>query len=143
MASNDMDVGIEGYLYEPEKADYPNINQSGSDSELSSDTDGETVHNFRDGRTKMSAETWCQCGQCVKQKTDDECYCCKEHELITEKMDGIECFTNKTDIDQYVAHRPSLEMAFIDAMIKKHVHGPAPEQLTNKLVRGGGSLPHC
>ena len=73
MASNDMDVGIEGYLFEPEKADYPNINQSGSDSELSSDTEGESVHNFRDGRAKMSAKTWCQCGQCVKQKTDDKC----------------------------------------------------------------------
>jgi len=25
-------IGIEGYLYEPEKADYPNVNQSGGDS---------------------------------------------------------------------------------------------------------------
>jgi len=29
--SNHMDVGIEGYLYEPEKADFPNINQSDSE----------------------------------------------------------------------------------------------------------------
>jgi len=46
MASNDMDVGIEGYLCEPEKQDYPNINQSGTDSELNSDTNGVTLHNF-------------------------------------------------------------------------------------------------
>ena len=54
MASNDIDVGIEKYLYEPEKADYPNTNQSGCDSKLSLDTDGQTVHNFGAGLAKMS-----------------------------------------------------------------------------------------
>ena len=44
-----MDIGIEGYLYEPEKADYLNINQSASDRELTSES--ETVHNFRDQET--------------------------------------------------------------------------------------------
>jgi len=39
-----MDVGIEGYLYEPEKSDYLNMNQIVSDSNLSSDTEGEIVH---------------------------------------------------------------------------------------------------
>jgi len=43
-----MDVTTERYLYEPEKADYPNINQNGSNSELSSDIEDETVHNFCD-----------------------------------------------------------------------------------------------
>ena len=38
MASNDTDVGIGGgrgggVLYEPQKTDYPNISQSGSDGE--------------------------------------------------------------------------------------------------------------
>ena len=36
---NDMGVEIDRYLYESENADYPNINRSGSDSELSSDFD--------------------------------------------------------------------------------------------------------
>jgi len=43
-----MDVRIEGYFHEPEKPDYPNINQSGGDSKLSSDTKGETAYNFHD-----------------------------------------------------------------------------------------------
>ena len=51
MASNDIDVGIEGYLYEPEKADYLNINRSGNDSKLSLDTEGETINPFCDQET--------------------------------------------------------------------------------------------
>jgi len=46
-----MDVGFERYLYEPEKADYQNIHQSGSAGDLSLDTESETVHNFRDQET--------------------------------------------------------------------------------------------
>jgi len=46
MAWNDTDMGIDGYIeYELEKSDYPNINRSANDSELSLDTEGETVHN--------------------------------------------------------------------------------------------------
>jgi len=42
-----MHVGIEGYLYEAEKADYPNINRSGSDSKVGS----VTIHNVRSQET--------------------------------------------------------------------------------------------
>ena len=41
-----MDVGIEGCLYELEKADYPNINQNGSDSELSLDSEVKLFRTF-------------------------------------------------------------------------------------------------
>ena len=50
MASNDMD---EGHFHETERADYPNISQSGSNSKLSSDIEGKSVHNFHDEQTCM------------------------------------------------------------------------------------------
>ena len=43
-----------------------------------------------------------------------------------------EWFRNKNDINHYAAHRQSLEMAFIDAMIVKHVRGPTTERFTNR-----------
>jgi len=51
---------------------------------------------------------------------------------VVKKMDNNECFTYKNEIDQYVINHPSPEMAFIEAIIKKHVSGPVPEQLTNR-----------
>ena len=91
---------------------------------------------------------WCKCGHCLQQKTNNECFCCKEHELITGKFDGLDCITAKSGLDQYVVHRPSLEMAFIDAMIKKHARETVPQQLTNRYVlwhmrRGGNSECHA
>ena len=134
MEDVDGDYGVEGYLYEPERADFPNIQNNQTDDDSSSDSEGESLGIFRDGRTKMEPSTWCKCGHCVRQKTNNECFCCTEHELITGKLDGIGCITAKTGLDQYVVHRPSLEMAFIDAMIKKHVRETAPQQLTNRYV---------
>jgi len=49
MTSDDADLGIEGYLYESEKADYLNINQRCNDSELSLVTDDQPVRNSLDG----------------------------------------------------------------------------------------------
>ncbi len=139
MASNDNDLACEGYIFEPEKADYQYLVQHSSDSDTSDDMNAELGSNTREGRTKMSVGAWCRCGHCTRQKTDDECYCCKEHELLSGRMDGLQCFTAKSDLQDYVAHRPSLEMAFIDAMIKKHVRGPAPDQLSNRQVYVGGA----
>ena len=34
-----------------------------------------------------------------KQKTDHGHYCCKEHELLTDKKDRLEGFTNKHDLE--------------------------------------------
>ena len=48
MASNDTDN-----IYEAEKADYPNINRSDGDNDRDK---------FHDGREKLLAEKWCQCG---------------------------------------------------------------------------------
>ena len=76
------------------------------------------------------------------RKPTNECFCCEEHELITGKLDELDCITTKSGLDQYVVHRPSLEMAFIDAMIKKHLRKTVPQQLTNTCTvarrRGGG-----
>ncbi len=121
-------MGTEGYLYEPEKIDFPNIEQDSDDcSDSSTDSEGESLSKCREGRSKMAIAKWCECGRCVKQKTDDECFCCTEHKLIVDKMDNIECICEKEGISEYIAHRPSLEMAFIDELIKKNLRGPVLE----------------
>ena len=136
MEDIDGDNGVEGYLYEPERADFPNIQNNLTDDDSSSDNEGECLGIFRDWRTKMEPSTWCKCGHCLWQKTNNECFCCKEHELITGKLDGLDCITTKSGLDQYVVHRPSLEMAFIDAMIKKHLRKTVPQLTSRPAPRG-------
>ena len=58
MASDDMDMGIEWYLYEPDKEDYLNIVQEKSDDDSNSDNEGETFGNYCEGRSMMAASTW-------------------------------------------------------------------------------------
>jgi len=43
--------------------------------------------------------------------------------------------SNKIDLEQYVACCPSLEVAFIDAMMKKYVCSLSPEKPANRLGR--------
>lgn len=61
-----MDVEIEGYLYKPEKADYLNINQSGSDGEFNLDTECEIVHNPHDERVKQKTNAIVVKNCCLK-----------------------------------------------------------------------------
>lgn len=49
---------------------------------------------------------WCQCHESVKQKLGRECYCYKEHKLLTNKIDNLEYFKYKNGFGQYVAHSP-------------------------------------
>lgn len=126
--------GAQGYLYEPDRSAYQGYL---SEEDLgSSDSEGENpILLSTEGRSKMLASVWCKCGKCTVQKTDIECYCCKEHELLSDRMEGLTCFTLKDRLEEYIVHKPALEMAFIDAMIKNFVRGPAPEgELSNKQV---------
>ena len=60
MEDSDRDSGVEGYLYEPERADFPNIQNNLTDDD-SSDSEGECFGIFCDGRTKMQrmSRAWC------------------------------------------------------------------------------------
>ncbi len=94
------EYGVNGYLYEPERSKYQDL-LSSSSSSSSSDSEGDNLALLSlEGRAKQQASTWCKCGHCTVQKTDAECYCCKEHELLIDRMDGQTCFT-MTD-NQYV-----------------------------------------
>ncbi len=55
MASEDIEMGTEGYLYEPEKIDFPNIRQDTHNcSDSSTDSEGESLSIFREGRSRWS-----------------------------------------------------------------------------------------
>ena len=87
------------------------------------------------------SRTGCKCGHCLRQKTNNECfYYKKKHKLITGKLDGLDCITTKSGLDQYVVHRPSLEMAFIDVKIKKHLRKTVPQLTNSPAPRGGGGV---
>ena len=60
--SDDTDEGMK-YIYELERAGYPNTNQS--DSEFTLDVWGETKD-----EQKCPTDSWCQCGEFVKHKKD-------------------------------------------------------------------------
>lgn len=123
----DNDEGIQGYLYEPQRLDFPHLCQDSGDSSDSSESEHENFAiNWREGRAKMLSAVWCRCQKCVVQKTDAECYCCKEHELLIDRLKTLICATDIAHLEEYVAHKPSLEMAYIDGMIKRYLKGPAP-----------------
>ncbi len=130
------EMGQHGYMFEPEKNDSESENSDSctdtSDEEMNEKNTVEA--NWREGRSKMAVSVWCRCGHCRSRKSDEECFCCKEHELALDIMDStqIQCLTEKNDLESYVAHRPSLEMLFVDCLIRRFVRGPAPEQLSNR-----------
>ncbi len=83
----------------------------------------------------MARAEWCYCGNCVVQKTDDECFCCQEHELLKENLSDKQCVTQLENLESYVCHKPSLEMAFIVAYNQKYpklLKGSAPEELSTR-----------
>lgn len=133
MADMSDEEGAQGYLYEPQRSDYPDLCLNSRDFSDSSDSENDNFSiNWRHGRAKMASSDWCKCGKCVVQKTDDECYCCKEHELLIEQSYTLKCATDIDNLEEYVAHKPSLEMAYIHGMIKRCLKGPAPQELSNR-----------
>ncbi|MGH0136531.1 UNVERIFIED_CONTAM: hypothetical protein FKN15_035862, partial [Acipenser sinensis] len=47
-------------------------------------------------------------------------------DLGTRKMLSLKCIPDKAELDTYIVHKPTLEMAYIDTMIKRQVKGSAP-----------------
>jgi hypothetical protein len=120
MSEKETQYEIEGYLFEPDKSNYPHL--VGEDSDTSSSEEADSVVVAWQGRARPPASAWCHCGQCVRQKTDEESFSCKEHELLVDKICAkhLQCFTDLPKLAEYVAHRPSLEMMFVDSMTNKH-----------------------
>ena len=128
------ELGLQGYQFEPERDNLSGDSGEESESNISSsDEEIEAAMNWRDGRSKAGTTIWCKCGNCVTQKTDPECYCCTEHELLVDQVTELgTCITNKPSLDDYVTHKPMLEMMYIDGMIRRLLTGPAPTELTNR-----------
>jgi hypothetical protein len=129
MASDsDLEVGSKPYMHEPQW-------EEGQESDTSSDTDSDSTNEASnvvkfEGRCKTDPAHWCRCGKCTRQNTDGECYCCMEHELLLERIHQreIKCFTEYPRLEEYVAHKPSLEMAYIQGMMRGSLRGPAPDE---------------
>ena len=120
-------------MHEPQRRYSDGSPDSSSDTDSSSD---EMQVVLFEGRCKMEPSKWCKCGKCVTQKTDPECYCCMEHELLLDRLTDreLQCFTDMAKVRDYVAHKPSLETAYIQGMMRGSLRGPAPAEgeFTNK-----------
>ena len=84
----------------------------------------------------MSVSVWCKCGSCTKHRADMQrmVLLLRAYVLLIDmiKASNLTCFTQAARLEEYVLHKPALQMAFIDAMVKKYVKGPAPEVLANQ-----------
>lgn len=58
---------------------------------------------------------WCRCRNCVigLTFTIDECLCCKECNIITEKLIGLKCITEHEDFENLILNESVLELAYI------------------------------
>ena len=81
----------------------------------------------------MMSVVRCKCGRCLVPKSDAEYFCCKDHELLADRSKTFICATDFfSNLEAYVSHKPSLEMVYIDGMIKRYSKGPAAEELSNR-----------
>ena len=58
---------------------------------------------------------WCRCKNCVigLDFTLEECLCCKECGILTQKMEGINCITEHKDFNNLILNSSVLELGFI------------------------------
>ena len=72
-------------------------------------------------------------GNVLYKKTDAECFCCREHDLLADRFKTLICATDIAtgNLEAYSTQKSSLEMAYIDRMIKRYLKGPAATELSN------------
>ena len=58
---------------------------------------------------------WCQCKNCVigLTFTVDECLCCKECNIIMEKLQRLNCITEHEDFENLILNESVLELAYV------------------------------
>jgi len=82
----------EPYMYEPEYTDEELIEMDAKRSErekksVETAAPGDAIEN----RDRTSGDWWCQCRKCIQMPTEDECFCCREWDLVT-NADGRRVF---------------------------------------------------
>lgn len=120
-------------VYEEGEDDQSEANGSSEDEEPSVD---DTVRaGALAGRSKMSAEMWCECGFCTSEHLSDiECICCHEWSMIDERRERSEvsCIATHEDIDVLCLNTVVLLSMWPFIMAFKKMHGPIPSELNNK-----------
>ena len=83
------------------EAENENSNTSSSECELDS--------------SRLENLHWCRCRNCVigLTFTIDECKCCKECNILTEKLEGISCITEHEEFKNLILNPTVLELAYI------------------------------
>ena len=109
-SSDDDDSSITGlYNNEPEYSE--NEYTSRNSSNLSESTDSES--NLDSSR--LENLHWCYCRNCVIcfSMTLDECKCCRECNILEEKLQVVKCITESEDFKILCLNRTVLETACI------------------------------
>lgn len=85
------------YLYEPEYTDeeLSEMDAQRAERERATQEAAAAVEN----RDRISGDWWCQCGSCSPMQTEEECYCCKEWDLVIPQMQELELDTSFQNLD--------------------------------------------
>jgi len=90
----------EPYMYEPEYTDEELIEMDAKRSErekksVETAAPGDAIEN----RDRTSGDWWCQCRKCIQMPTEDECFCCREWDLVIPHITELELDTSFQDLD--------------------------------------------
>ena len=93
-------VSNEPYMYEPEYTDEELREMDAQRAErerasLETVPAGAAVEN----RDRTTGDWWCQCRKCIQMPTGDECFCCREWDLVIPQMQELELDTSIQDLD--------------------------------------------
>ncbi len=83
-------LGVQPYMFEPERQ--PEDVSSASSSDSSDDSSEESDGGDGNGDGRVGNTDWCQCEQCGQMPTKVESFCCQELGELNEKFrDGGRC----------------------------------------------------
>ena len=76
---------------------------------------------------RIARQDWMQCGNCIIMSTDEECFCCRDSELIVDLCvrNNIHCITEHEDIHGWVTKKSCLNMMRNEEVIrgaKRYAH---------------------
>ncbi|KAK0156600.1 hypothetical protein N1851_000032 [Merluccius polli] len=92
-------VSSEPYLYEPEYTDEELIEMDAQRAERERAAAAAPAGAAAENRERTSGDWWCQCQKCVQMLTFDECFCCREWDLVIPQIQELELDTSFQDLD--------------------------------------------
>lgn len=91
----------EPYLDEPEYTDeeLKEMDAQRAKSASVEETDQPPPVAAAENRERTSGDWWCHCRKCVQMPTDNECFCCREWDLVIPQIQQLDLDTSFQDLD--------------------------------------------